>query len=70
MHRILFQASGFTYEYRQEKDLLWWQNRIEERGLKSRISVDGRDKTLIVDDRDDPIFEPKEKAHSYADATD
>lgn len=70
MSRIVFQASGMSYQIRKEKDMIWWQNRIEERGLNYKINIDGRDKNIIVDDRGDPFFQPKEKAHSYAAATD
>jgi hypothetical protein len=51
-----------SYQIRKEKDMIWWQNRIKERGLNYQINIDGRDKNIIVDDRGDPFFQPKRKS--------
>ena len=57
MSRVVFLASGRSYDLRSEKDRQWWQTRIAERGLRYAIEKDGRDTNIIVDDRGDPFFE-------------
>ena len=61
MSRVKFMASGQSYEFRGEKERMWWLARIQERGLKYEYNKDGRDVTIIIDDRGDPFFKPKQK---------
>ena len=61
MSRIKFMASGMSYEFRGKKELELWKSRILNYGLNHEIQYEGNDVFIIVDDRGDPFFEPKQK---------
>lgn len=61
MNRVKFLASGRTINSYGETTFEWWKARIAERGYDFEVNKDGRDMSIIVDDREDPFFTPSKR---------